>query len=150
MSDRGFMDDESQLTAKLVVERLGALATYVDRLSAKFPLKEHPGLRAQMRRAAMDGLSNGACCLEAVPGRDHRILLLRSLGAVSELETFSRQALQSGAVTTTEAEHLSFMVHVADQSLRADLGRTAPRADPGNTAPRTDLGRTALAFCGAA
>lgn len=116
------LETETGLSAKLTVERLGVLATYVDRLSAKFPLREHPGLRAQMRRAAMDGLSNGACCVEASPGRDHRSLLLRSLGAVSELETFSRLALAVGAVTTTEAEHLSFMVRVADQSLRADLG----------------------------
>lgn len=130
MPEQSFMDTEigldtgMELRAKAAVERLGLLATYVDRLSAKFPLREHPGLRAQMRRAAMDGLSNGACCVEASPGRDHRSLLLRSLGAVSELETFSRLALAVGAVTTTEAEHLSFMVRVADQSLRADLGRT--------------------------
>ena len=123
MSEWGSMEIKTGLTAKLAVEHLGALATYVDRLSAKFPLKEHPGLRAQMRRAAMDGLSNGACCLEASPGRDHRALPLRSLGAVSELETFSRLAHKAGAVTTTEAGHLSFMVQIADQSLRADLGR---------------------------
>lgn len=115
---------ETLPTAKPAVEQLGALATYVDKLSAKFPLREHPGLRAQMRRAAMDGLSNGACCLEASPGRDLRALLLRSLGAVSELETFSRFALKAGAVTPTEAEHLSFMVHITGQSLRADLSRT--------------------------
>jgi|GEM_PF-3535608 len=123
MSEWESMEFEMGSTGTLAMEHLGALASYVDRLSAKFPLREHPGLRAQMRRAAMDGLSNGAYCLEALSDGDHRALFQRSLGALSELETFSRLAHKAGAVTTTEAGHLSFMVRVADQALRADVGR---------------------------
>ena len=123
IQEGGLVGEDLQVMTARAVQQLASLATYIDRLSAKFPLRDHPGLRAQMRRAAMDSLANTACALESVSRRDYRNLTLRSLGALSELETFSRLADKAGAVTPTEAGHLAFMVQSTHETLRAGLVR---------------------------
>ncbi|MCZ7664329.1 MAG: four helix bundle protein [Thermoleophilia bacterium] len=112
---------EVPYAARRAVERLVALATHVDRLAGKFPLKEHTGLRSQMRRAAMDALAGAACALEAISVRDYHALMLRSLGALSELDTFARLGQRSGAVTPTEAAHVGLLVQLAGHEVRLSL-----------------------------
>lgn len=110
------------------VDRLGALTTYVDQLAAKFPLKDNPGLRSQMRRAAIDSLSHAACAFEAVSARDHRDLMLRTMGALGELDTFARLGAQSGAVTRTEVNHVALLVQLADHAVRLTFDEECPTA----------------------
>lgn len=114
-------DTEWEHAIQTAVDRLGALTTYVDQLAAKFPLKDNPGLRSQMRRAAIDSLSNAACAFEAVSPKDYRSLMLRTMGALGELDTFARLGAQCGAVTPTEVNHVALLVQLADHSVRLSL-----------------------------
>lgn len=114
-------DTEFTHAITAAVDCLGALTTYVDRLAAKFPLKDSPGLRSQMRRAAIESLSNAACAFEAVSPRDYRDLMLRTIGALGELDTFARLGAKCGAVTCTEVNHVALLVQLADHSVRLSL-----------------------------
>ncbi|MHB8869823.1 MAG: hypothetical protein ACYC6T_16650 [Thermoleophilia bacterium] len=114
-------DPRNTHAVKTAVDRLGSLTTYVDQLAGKFPLKDNPGLRSQMRRAAIDSLSFAACAFEAVSPRDHRDLMLRTIGALGELDTFARLGAQSGAVTRTEVNHVALLVQLADHAVRLSL-----------------------------
>lgn len=114
-------DTEATHAVIAAVDRLGALTTYVERLAAKFPLRDSPGLRSQMRRAAIESLSNAACAFEAVSPRDYRDLMLRTVGALGELDTFARLGAKCGAVTCTEVNHVALLVQLADHSVRLSL-----------------------------
>lgn len=115
--------DNAEVTyaTRRVVDRLGAVAIHIDRLAGKFPLRESPVLRAQMRRAAMDALAGAACALEAVSLQDYRDLMLCALRALGELDTFARLGQKSGAVTATEAAHISLLVQLAGHEIRLSL-----------------------------
>ena len=103
------------------VQQLGALAAYVDQLSAKYPLNANPTLRSQMRRAAIDCLTHAACDLESISARDHRDLMLRTIGALGELDTFSRLGAQAGALTPSELHHVVTRTALATKAVRLNL-----------------------------
>ncbi len=117
---------EIEYATQKAVSRLGNLATHVDQLASKFPLNSSPGLRSQMRRAALDALTNVACGLEATSADDYRQLMLRSLRALNELDTFARLGSKSNAVTPSEVSHLVLLVQQADHAIRLGLKECPP------------------------
>lgn len=117
---------EVEYATQKAVSRLGNLATHVDRLASKFPLNSSPGLRSQMRRAALDALTNVACSLEATSVNDYRQLMHRSLCALNELDTFARLGSKSNAVTPSEVSHLALLVQQADHAIRLGLQECPP------------------------
>jgi four helix bundle protein len=92
------------------VDRLAVLTTFVDRASAQQPLAEHPGLRAQMRRSAMDAISHAACAAEATSLDDYQRFLLRTLSALRELDTLTRIGLARQAVSPGQAHRIGDLV----------------------------------------
>ncbi|MBU2602002.1 MAG: four helix bundle protein [Actinobacteria bacterium] len=117
---------EIEYATQKAVARLGNLATHVDQLASKFPLNSSPGLRSQMRRAALDALTNVACGLEATSAHDYRQLMLRSRCALSELDTFARLGGKSSVITPTEVSHLALLVQQADHAVRLGLQECQP------------------------
>ncbi|GAB4246511.1 MAG: hypothetical protein Kow00129_06850 [Thermoleophilia bacterium] len=120
------------------LEHLGLLTTHVERLAGKFPLRDHPTLRSQMRRSAIDSLAHAACGLEAVSEDDLRRLLCRSLAALTELETYARLARRAGALTPTEEAQVLLLTGQAGHSVKLclDLYADAP--------VQTEVGRSLL------
>ncbi len=117
---------EIEYATQKAVARLGNLATHVDQLASKFPLNSSPVLRSQMRRAALDALTNVACGLEATSAHDYRQLMLRSLCALNELDTFARLGSKSSVVTPSEVSHLALLVQQADHAIRLGLQECPP------------------------
>lgn len=107
--------------ARRAVDEMSALATYVEQLAAKFPLRDHQSLRSQMRRAAGDALTHAACAVEAGQASDYRSSLMRTRGALGELAMFYRLGEKAGSLTPTEASHLAVMIQMVEMALRCAL-----------------------------
>lgn len=107
--------------ARQAVDEMAALATYIEQLAAKFPLRDHNSLRSQMRRATGDGLTHAACAVEAVTADDYRSALMRGRGALSELTMFARLGEKAGSLTPTEAGHMTVMVQMIEMALRSAM-----------------------------
>jgi four helix bundle protein len=123
------------------LERLADLSTFVDRLSSDAPLRAHPSLRAQMRRASMEALAHAACAVEADSDCDYRDLLRRSRGALTEVRTFARIARSAGAVALAQADELSLLADQADLS----LAQSVKCVSAGSTRRRSTLGLSGAA-----
>jgi hypothetical protein len=91
---------------ELAVERLGWLTTTVDAFSASRPLAGNSGLRAQLRRSAIDALSHTARAFEEDSSCDRDRLLMRSLAALRELRHFAHLAGVSRCLTKADVSRL--------------------------------------------
>jgi hypothetical protein len=74
-----------------------------------------------MRRSAMDAISHAACAAEATSPEDYHRLMLRTLTALGELETFTRMGATRDAVTPSQASRIALLVSQATHSLRLSL-----------------------------
>ena len=126
-SSEGNINAEKDSTS---LEYLGELATHVDRLSARDPLRSHPTLRSQIRRSAVDALTHAACAMEAMNRRDRERLYRRCVSALDELHTYARLAAGQEALTPHEFHGLRLRVARTQDSVHLCLEAARPATRP--------------------
>jgi hypothetical protein len=130
--------DHLDVALDSAIERLSRLTMTVDRLSGSPPLTRNPGLRAQLRRSAMDALSHTARACELCSAADRRRLLLRSLRALGELGYFARLAGASSALGALDVCRIEGLAAEAADLLQEALS-PSPASEPGAHQPFAGL-----------
>lgn len=110
-----------------ILSLLGSLSSRVDRFSATDPLRQFPSLRDQLRRTALEALSQAARALEPVSEPERRQTLGRTLGALYEMETLTKVAKQAGALSEEDGEGTLDLAGAAARIVRARLARVPVR-----------------------
>jgi hypothetical protein len=100
---------------------LSSLTSQVERLAAADPLRRYHSLRDQLRRSALDALSHAARALEPIGEEERRGLLLRTLGALYELETLAKVAAKAGALPSDDTDDLVLLAREGGRIIRGRL-----------------------------